>query len=118
MIKNAYFTEEHELLRDQIRRFISEKVESYGEAWETEGMVPRKTLRKMGSLGLFGIRYPEQYGGSDLDTLATVILAEELGRSTFGGFAVTVLVHTDMASPHLVNAGTEAQLSRYLVSRK
>ena len=114
MIKNAYFTEEHELLRDQIRRFISEKVAPYGEAWETEGMVPRKTLQEMGSLGLFGIRYPEQYGGSELDTLATVILAEELGRSTFGGFAVTVLVHTDMASPHLVNAGTKAQLSRYL----
>ena len=114
MIKNAYFTEEHELLRDQIRRFISEKVAPYGEAWETEGMVPRKTLQEMGSLGLLGIRYSEQYGGSDLDTLATVILAEELGRSTFGGFAVTVLVHTDMASPHLVNAGTEAQLSRYL----
>ena len=114
MIKNAYFTEEHELLRDQIRRFISEKVAPYGEAWETEGMVPRKTLQEMGSLGLLGIRYSEQYGGSDLDTLATVILAEELGRSTFGGFAVTVLVHTDMASPHLVNAGTDAQLSRYL----
>jgi len=114
MIKNAYFNEEHELLRDQIRRFVSEKVAPYGETWETEGMVPRNILQEMGSLGLFGIRYPEQYGGSDLDTLATVILAEELGRSTFGGFAVTVLVHTDMASPHLVNAGTEAQLSRYL----
>jgi len=114
MIKNAYFNEEHELLRDQIRRFVSEKVAPFGETWETEGMVPRKVLQEMGNLGLFGIRYPEQYGGSDLDTLATVILAEELGRSTFGGFAVTVLVHTDMASPHLVNAGTEAQLSRYL----
>ena len=114
MIKNAYFNEEHELLRDQIRRFVSEKVAPFGETWETEGMVPRKVLQEMGNLGLFGIRYPEQYGGSDLDTLATVILAEELGRSTFGGFAVTVLVHTDMASPHLVNAGTEAQLSKYL----
>ena len=114
MIKNAYFNEEHELLRDQIRRFVSEKVAPYGEAWETEGMVPRKILQEMGSLGLLGIRYSEQYGGSGLDTLATVVLAEELGRSTFGGFAVTVLVHTDMASPHLVNAGTEAQLSRYL----
>ena len=114
MIKNAYFNAEHELLRDQIRRFVSEKVAPFGETWETEGMVPRKVLQEMGNLGLFGIRYPEQYGGSDLDTLATVILAEELGRSTFGGFAVTVLVHTDMASPHLVNAGTEAQLSRYL----
>ena len=43
-----------------------------------------------------------------------MVLAEELGRSTFGGFAITVLVHTDMASPHLANAGTRAQLERYM----
>jgi acyl-CoA dehydrogenase len=71
-------------------------------------------LREMGALGLLGIRYPSAYGGSELDTLATVVLAEELGRSSYGGFAVTVLVHTDMASPHLVNAGTTAQLARWL----
>jgi acyl-CoA dehydrogenase len=63
----------------------------------------------MGELGLLGIRYDREYGGSELDTLATVVLAEELGRSTYGGFAVTVLVHTDMASPHLHHAGTEAE---------
>ena len=49
-----------------------------------------------------------------MDTLATAVLAEELGRSGFGGFAITVLVHTDMASPHLANAGNEAQLERYM----
>ena len=112
--KSIYFSEEHEMLRGQIRRFIAEKVLPNGEAWEAEGMIPRGVLREMGELGLFGIRYPEQYGGSDLDMLATVVLAEELGRCTFGGFAVTVLVHTDMASPHLVNAGNETQLAKYL----
>ena len=45
---------------------------------------------------------------------ATVVLAEELGRSTYGGFAITVLVHTDMASPHLFHAGTPEQLDRYM----
>ncbi len=77
-------------------------------------MTPRQALKDMGDLGFLGIRYPEAYGGSGLDTLMTVVLAEELGRSTFGGFAITVLVHTDMASPHLVNAGSEAQLAKYL----
>jgi acyl-CoA dehydrogenase len=46
--------------------------------------------------------------------LATVVLAEELGRSGYGGFAITVLVHTDMASPHLHHAGTPEQLARYM----
>src|SRR3989338_8542949 len=77
-------------------------------------MVPRALLRKMGELGYLGIRYDEKYGGSKLDTVYSAILAEELGRSTYGGFAVTVMVHTDMASPHLANFGTPEQLARYL----
>src|SRR5258707_2063127 len=68
----------------------------------------------MGALGFLGIRYPGEFGGSALDTLATIVLAEELGRSTFGGVAVTVLVHTDMASPHLANAGSAVQMRRWM----
>ncbi len=112
--RSIYFTEEHELLRQQIRRFIANEVAPNGEGWEQEGRVPRSVLRQMGGLGLLGIRYPQKYGGSELDTLATIVLAEELGRSTFGGFAITVLVHTDMASPHLAHAGNEEQMQRYM----
>ena len=43
----------------------------------------------MGELGFLGVRYPQAYGGSEMDSVATAILAEELGKSTFGGFAVT-----------------------------
>ncbi|MGB7182188.1 MAG: acyl-CoA dehydrogenase family protein [Burkholderiaceae bacterium] len=111
---SPYFSEEHELLRTQIRRFVDEKVTPVGNQWEADGYVPRDVLREMGSLGLFGIRYPEKFGGSHLNTLATVVLAEEMGRSTYGGFGVTVLVHTDMASPHLANAGSPEQLEKYL----
>ena len=112
--RSIYFTEEHELLRQQIRRFIANEVAPNGKGWEQEGRVPRSVLRQMGGLGLLGIRYPQKYGGSELDTLATIVLAEELGRSTFGGFAITVLVHTDMASPHLAHAGNEEQMQRYM----
>jgi len=111
-----YFTAEHEMLRETLRRFITERVLPNGDAWEEQGFVPREILREMGALGLLGIRYSAEYGGSELDTLSTVILAEELGRSTYGGFAITVLVHTDMASPHLNNAGSPAQLERYMPS--
>ena len=114
MDKSIYFSQEHTMLRDQIRRFIDERVIPYGEQWEEDHLTPRDVLREMGDLGFLGIRYPEVHGGSDLDTLATVVLAEELGRSTYGGFAVTVLVHTDMASPHLANAGNEAQMTKYM----
>ena len=111
---SPFFSPEHEMLRHTIRRFVDQKVLPHADAWEEAGFVPRAILREMGQLGLFGIRYASQYGGSALDTLATVVLAEELGRSGYGGFAVTVLVHTDMASPHLYHGGSDAQKAKYM----
>ena len=109
-----YLTDEHRMLRNQLRRFIEAEVTPNGDEWEAAGMVPRESLKRMGELGFFGIRYPESFGGAELDTIATMVLSEEMGRSTFGGFAITVLVHTDMASPHLVNAGNDEQKVRFL----
>ncbi len=111
---SPFFTHDHELLRETIRRFIAARVTPFADAWERDGLVPREVLRAMGDLGLLGIRYDPEHGGSGMDTLAAVVLAEELGRSTYGGFAITVLVHTDMASPHLQHAGTAAQIARYM----
>lgn len=111
---SPYFREEHAALRAQIRRFVDEEIKPQAASWEEAGFVPRTILRQMGALGFLGIRYPEEFGGSGLDTLATIVLAEELGRSTFGGVAVTVLVHTDMASPHLANAGSTEQMRRWM----
>jgi len=109
-----YFTQEHEMLRDTLRRFIAERVVPHGDAWEEQGFVPREVMLEMGALGLLGMRYAPEYGGAGLDTLANVVLAEELGRSTYGGFAITVLVHTDMASPHLHHAGSPDQQRRWM----
>lgn len=114
MRRSPYFTEEHEALRDQVRRFVETEIKPHALKWEEDGLVPRDVLRKMGDLGFFGIRYPAEYGGSEMDTLATVVLAEELGRSTFSGVAITALVHTDMASVHIANAGSKAQKDKYL----
>jgi len=112
--RSPYFTEEHEALRDQVRRFVETEIKPHALAWEEAGSVPRGVLRKMGALGFLGIRYPAEYGGSEMDTMATVVLAEELGRSTFSGVAITALVHTDMASVHIANAGSQAQRDRLM----
>ncbi len=114
MNKSIYFSEEHYLLQDQVRRFIEEKVLPHGDQWEKDGMVPRNILREMGDLGFFGIQYDAKYGGADMSVLGSVLFAEELGKSSYGGFAITALVHTDMASPHLYNAGNSDQLSEYM----
>ena len=102
------------MLRDQVRRFVEEEIKPHADQWEEAGETPREVLRRMGELGFFGIRYPEEFGGSDMDARATVVLAEELGRSTFSGVAITALVHTDMASVHIFNAGSDAQKATYL----
>ncbi len=112
--ESIYFNAQHALLREQVRRFVDTQVRPHGDAWEAAEMTPRSVIRELGKLGLLGIRYPEKYGGSELDTLSTIVLAEELARSTYGGFVITVLVHTDMASPHLANAGTPAQQDKYM----
>ena len=111
---SPYFTEEHQMIRDQIRRFIQEEVLPHGEEWEAKGQVPRDVIRKLGDMGILGMRVPEEYGGSGLDVMASIALSEELGKCTFGGFSVTVLVHTDMATPHLVRYGNDEQKRKYL----
>ncbi len=111
---NIYITPEHELLRDQVARFIAREVEPYAAAWEEEGCVPREVLRKMGDAGLLGLMYESEFGGGEADALANLVFAEALSQSTFGGFIITVLVHTDMASPHLFHAGNAAQKAKYM----
>ena len=108
---NVYTTPEHTLLRDQIARFIAREVEPHAQAWEDAGMVPRAVLRKMGATALLGLMYEPQYGGAEADAMTNLVFAEALSQSAFGGFIITVLMHTDMASPHLHHAGTSGWLS-------
>ena len=114
MSDTIYTTSEHEALREQVARFIEREVEPFGEHWEEQGYTPREVLRKMGELGWLGMTYPAYHGGAEADVMTSVVFQEALSLSTFGGFVVTVLVHTDMASPHLLNAGSEAQIAKYL----
>jgi acyl-CoA dehydrogenase len=114
MRPTVYDTPERALLREQVARFVAREVEPHADAWERDGFVPRALLRKLGALGWLGLMVPEAYGGADADAVTNFAFAEALSRSTYGGFVVTVLVHTDMASPHLVRAGTHAQKARWL----
>ena len=111
---NVYIAPEHELLREQVARFVAREVEPHALAWEEAGCTPREVLREMGDAGLLGLMYAAEYGGAQADALTNLVFAEALSQSTFGGFIITVLVHTDMASPHLHHAGTPAQLAKYM----
>jgi acyl-CoA dehydrogenase len=112
--RNAYMTDELQAIYDQTVEFVQREVVPHGEAWEEAGRVPREVLLKLGSLGMLGLRVPEEWGGLGLGPLASAAFSEALGASTFAGFEVTVLVHTDMAGPHLINSGSRDQLDRWM----
>ena len=113
-MNNPYFLEEHDMLREQVARFVEKEIVPNGETWEKDGSVPRELLHHMGELGFLGLMHEEKYGGSAMDVRAAAVLAEELGRSSFAGVTITALVHTNMASPHLANAGSEEQKQKYI----
>jgi acyl-CoA dehydrogenase len=114
MTSSVYARPEHEDLRRQVARFIATEVEPHALAWDEAGATPREVLRKMGSLGWLGLMYPPEHGGTGADMTTNVVFQEALSRATSGGFIITVLVHTDMASPHLAHGGSHEQKSRWL----
>jgi len=113
-MRNVYMTDELEAIYNQTVSFVTNEVTPHGENWEQAGKVPREVLRHMGDLGMFGLRVPVEYGGLGLGMLASAVFSEALGSSTFAGFDVTVLVHTDMAGPHLINSGSPEQLAEWV----
>jgi acyl-CoA dehydrogenase len=104
---------EHEDFRASVRTFVDRQVRPVVEESEEKGRPPAALLREMGSAGLLGLAVPEEYGGGAGDSLAIVVLSEELARAS-GGIAVTALVTGYMSTPHIAKFGTEAQCARYL----
>ena len=113
--KSIYINDDLEAIRAQVREYVEREIVPRAAGWESGG-VPREVLDEMGRLGFFGLRVPEEHGGLGLGAMASVVFAEELGRSTFGGFSITVLVHTDLATPYLTHFGSDEQKARWLAA--
>jgi acyl-CoA dehydrogenase len=97
--------EEHRLLRAQLRAFVDKVILPQADAWEVRGDIPRDLFLQLGRLGFLGMRHPTEYGGGGMGALASVILGEELGRSTYGGVAAAITVHSDMSIAHIAHCG-------------
>ena len=112
--RHFIFTDEHDQLRDSIRRFVAAEVLPHAEQWE-QTTFPDAIIRRMGELGFLGLDKPVQYGGQGGDYYATLVLAEELVRGHSGGLTMGVAVQTDMALPPILKFGTEEQKQRWAV---
>ena len=108
-----YFTDAHEELRLQIRRFLEKEVKPHLAEWE-ETLFPDSIFKKFGDQGLLGLRYDPEFGGQGGDYFSAIVLEEEMARVGSGGLGMAVAVQTEMATPPLNKFGTPEQKRKWL----
>ncbi|MCF8278249.1 MAG: acyl-CoA dehydrogenase family protein [Flavobacteriales bacterium] len=111
----SYFTEEHNQFRQSLRDFLQKEVVPNVDEWEKTGNPPREIWKKFGDMGYFGLRFPEKYGGLNLDFFYDVILLEELAKVNSAGTSAALGAHSYLSLAHLNNEGSEEQKQQYLV---
>src|SRR5436305_272236 len=110
--KHFIFTDEHQQLRESIRRFVIKELQPHADEWE-ETTFPDWVFERMGELGFLGLDKPEQYGGQGGDYYTSLVLAEEMAHAHCGGLAMGIAVQTDMAMPPILAFGTEEQKQQW-----
>lgn len=113
-MNSTYFTEEHQMFRETFRDFLQKEVVPHIEKWEKTGTIERFIWKKFGDMGVFGLTYPEAYGGSNLDLFYTVIFLEEMQKIKSSGFAAAMWAHAYLAMTHLNAEGDERIKQEYL----
>jgi len=112
MIPRTLFSDEHEIYRSSVRRFIEKEIVPYHPQWEKDGHTPDEAWLKAGEAGLLCCTVPEEYGGPGADFLYSVIVIEELARAgtTGPGF----YSHSDIAGPYILDFGPEEMKQKWL----
>ncbi|WP_457615488.1 acyl-CoA dehydrogenase family protein [Lutibacter sp.] len=113
-MNNMYFNEEHEVFRKSFRDFLQKEVTPYINEWEETGKIDRSIWKKFGEMGYFGLNYPEEYGGLELDIFYTIIFLEELQKINSGGFAAAMWAHAYLAMTHVSHEGDDRIKTEYL----
>jgi len=109
------FTPEHEQIADTVRKFVAKEINPCVAEWEAAGIFPAHALfKKLGDLGLLGIKYPVEYGGMGLDFSYSMVMAEALGECNGGGVPMAIGVHTDMCTPALARFGSDELKREFL----
>lgn len=112
MIERTLFKEEHQLFRDNLKRFLAREVLPYHSQWEDRGYVDREIWRRAGFEGFLCPTVPETYGGSGADQLFSIAVIEEIAIAGASGLGWSL--HSDVVAPYIMRYGTEAQKNRYL----
>ncbi len=111
----SLFTDEHDALRESIRRFADTEVRPHVAEWEEARWFPNELFTRAAELGFLGLKYPESLGGQGGDYLHDAVWAETLAHCGSGGVAAGLGAHTGIATPPIFKFGTDDQHQRYLV---
>jgi citronellyl-CoA dehydrogenase len=110
------FTPEHEQIRDTVKRFVVNEINPQVPEWEKAQEYPaHQVMKRLGELGMLGLKYPEADGGANLDFSYSMVMAEALGYCDCGGVPMSIGVQTDMATPALARFGTDELRKEFLV---
>ncbi len=101
--------EHHRAFQASLRRFVSQEITPHAHEWDEAGEVPRDLFRKAAAIGLQGLSYPEEYGGTPCDHLTGMIAAVELARCGAGGINASLRSHTIMVQPVLLGGSEEVR---------
>ncbi len=105
---------EIELFRDNVVRFLKDKVQPHYDAWEKAGIYPRELWIQMGEAGLLCVDAPEEYGGIGAPFEFSCVVLEEVGRMGFGALSANLAVHSDIVCPYIAHLGTEEQKKKFI----
>jgi acyl-CoA dehydrogenase len=111
-MRRDIFTEEHEMFRAQVAKFVDNEIVPKIEQWNRNGMSDRESWRKMGAAGFLGANAPVEYGGAGADFAYDAIVNEELARVRAHGLMMGL--HSDICMPYISTFGNEEQKRRYL----
>jgi butyryl-CoA dehydrogenase len=106
-------SEEHRAFRKVIREFAEREVAPHAEEWDHTHTFPTDIVREMGKLGLFGLIFPEEYGGAGADFLSLCIAIEELARVD-QSVAITLEAGVGLGANPVFTFGTDEQKRRWL----
>src|SRR3954471_24664950 len=112
-MEDRYFDENHRMIREMVRDFAQNEIAPVAGEVDRSGEFPGENVKKMGELGLFGIPWPEELGGSGMDGIAYMIVIHELARVD-ASHAITISAHTTLGSSPIVNFGTPEQKERFI----
>ena len=112
MMKRDIFTEEHELFRDQFKRFADKEIVPKIPVWNERGMSDRASWQRAGAEGFLGANAPAEYGGAGADFLYDAIVMEEMAY--LRAHAMMISLHSDICVPYITAYGSEEQKKQYL----